>query len=55
MKPFRGQALSWQMADGVIELLLDREPCNEIGSATLDELEQFVGELEAVSKTDRTR
>ena len=36
------------MADGVVELLLDREPCNEIGSAALSELEQFVGELEAL-------
>ena len=49
MKPFRGQALSWQIAHGVIELLLDREPCNEIGSVTLGELERFVGELESLS------
>ena len=33
------------MADGAIELLLDRAPCNEIGSATLAELEQFVAAL----------
>ncbi len=46
MKPFRGKALSWHMADGVVELVLDREPCNEIGSATLTELEQFVSESE---------
>ncbi len=51
MKPFRGKALSWQMAEGVIELVLDREPCNEIGSATLTELEQFIGEFEALWKT----
>jgi enoyl-CoA hydratase/carnithine racemase len=51
MKPFHGHALSWQIADGVIELLLDRGPCNEIGSETLGELEQFVGELESLSKT----
>jgi hypothetical protein len=39
MKAFSGRTLSWQVTDGVIELLLDREPCNEIGSATLAELE----------------
>jgi enoyl-CoA hydratase/carnithine racemase len=44
MKAFKGKALSWHVADGVIELVLDREPCNEIGSTTLGELEQFVGE-----------
>jgi enoyl-CoA hydratase/carnithine racemase len=51
MKPFHGKALSWHMSDGVIELALDREPCNEIGSATLTELERFVGESEPVWKT----
>ncbi|HXT86923.1 MAG TPA: enoyl-CoA hydratase/isomerase family protein [Verrucomicrobiae bacterium] len=49
MKPFRGKALSWQLADGVIDLVLDREPCNEIGSSTLGELEQFIGEFESIS------
>lgn len=51
MKPFRGKALSWHMSEGVIELVLEREPCNEIGSATLTELEQFLGESEPVWKT----
>jgi enoyl-CoA hydratase len=41
MKQFRGQALSWAVKDGVIELVLHREPCNEIGSVCLEELEQF--------------
>src|SRR5215471_9576919 len=45
MKNFRGTALSWQVVDGTIELLLDRAPCNEIGSATLAELEQFTAAL----------
>lgn len=36
-----GSALSWKVADGVIELALHREPCNELGSASLDELEKF--------------
>jgi enoyl-CoA hydratase len=46
MKPFGGTTLSWSSASGVIELDLHRKPCNEIGSATLDELEQFVAALE---------
>jgi len=46
MTKHQGQALSWELKDGVIELALHREPCNEIGSLVLDELEQFVGALE---------
>src|SRR2546430_10103380 len=46
MKKFEGQALSWGLADGVVELALHREPCNEIGLLTLDELERFVAALE---------
>ncbi len=42
MKDFRGDTLSWSAEGGVIELVLDRAPCNEIGSATLVELEKFV-------------
>jgi len=45
MKQFRGQALSWAIKDGVIELALQREPCNEIGSLCLEELEQFTSAL----------
>jgi enoyl-CoA hydratase len=48
MKSFRGTTLSWQFADGLIELLLDQAPCNEIGSATLAELEQFTAALASV-------
>jgi enoyl-CoA hydratase len=51
MKTFAGKTLSWQVADGVIELVLDCEPCNEIGSATLGELEQFVGALDSLRKS----
>lgn len=46
MKSFRGKTLSWEFWDGAIELLLDRAPCNELGSATLAELEQFVAALD---------
>jgi enoyl-CoA hydratase/carnithine racemase len=37
--------LQWQIADGVIELALDRSPANEIGLAMLDDLERFVAAL----------
>jgi enoyl-CoA hydratase len=50
MKTFRGETLSWQVVDGAIELLLDRAPCNEIGSTTLVELEKFVTALEVLQK-----
>jgi enoyl-CoA hydratase len=50
MKTFRGETLSWQVVDGAIELLLDRAPCNEIGSTTLAELEKFVTALEVLQK-----
>ncbi len=46
MKDFKGQALSWDVKNGVIELLLHRPPCNELGSLSLGELEQFVAELD---------
>jgi len=49
MTKHSGQTLSWEMTDGLVELALHREPLNEIGSVTLDELERFVEELETVT------
>jgi enoyl-CoA hydratase/carnithine racemase len=46
MDHFKGQALSWKVKDGVIELALHREPCNEIGLLTLGELELLAAALE---------
>jgi len=37
--------MSWTLTDGVIELALHRAPCNELGSASLEELEKFVTAL----------
>jgi len=48
MKSFQGKTLSWQVVDGAIEVTLDRAPCNEIGLATLGELEQFTAALESL-------
>jgi enoyl-CoA hydratase len=46
MKHFQGKALSWNVTNGVIELALHREPCNELGSLSLEELERFTAALE---------
>jgi enoyl-CoA hydratase/carnithine racemase len=46
----KGQTLSWTQKDGVIELALHREPCNEIGSATLDDLERFAAALDELER-----
>jgi enoyl-CoA hydratase/carnithine racemase len=45
MNEFKGQTLSWQIVNGAIELALHRNPCNEIGSLTLEELEKFAAAL----------
>ena len=50
MIEFEGQTLSWQIVNGAIELALHRDPCNEIGSVTLDELEHFAAALPALGK-----
>ena len=50
MKTFQGQTLSWAQKDGVIEMALHREPCNEIGLATLDDLEQFAAALDELER-----
>ncbi len=42
METYQGETLSWELLEGRIELALHREPCNEIGSKTLEELERFV-------------
>jgi enoyl-CoA hydratase len=38
--------LAWTLSEGVIELALHRAPCNELGSTSLGELEEFVTALE---------
>ncbi len=50
MKNYKGQSLSWELKDGVVEVALHREPCNEIGSLTLEELEKFVAVLEKLNQ-----
>jgi enoyl-CoA hydratase/carnithine racemase len=49
VKSFTGKCLRWEWRDGVVELTLDREPANEIGTAMLAELEQFVAAFPALT------
>lgn len=49
MKSFTGKTLRWEWREGCIELTLDREPANEIGTAMLEELEVFVGAFGALA------
>jgi enoyl-CoA hydratase/carnithine racemase len=46
MKRYQGEALSWELNGGIVELALHREPANEIGTLMLKELETFVASLE---------
>jgi enoyl-CoA hydratase/carnithine racemase len=47
MTGHQGKSISWQMKDGVLELALHRAPCNEVGTAMLEELEGFITALSA--------
>ena len=51
MQEFKGQAISWELREGVVELLLHRPPCNELGSLSLTELEEFAAALDDVEKS----
>ncbi len=48
MDEYKGKTLSWRLADGVVELALDRPPANEIGLAMLEDLERFALSLSAL-------
>jgi enoyl-CoA hydratase/carnithine racemase len=49
MKSFSGKTLRWELRDGILEVTLDREPANEIGTAMLGELEKFVAAFPALT------
>ncbi len=49
MKQFRGQALSWEWREGIVEIALDHAPLNEIGTAMLQELEKFAAAIPELS------
>jgi enoyl-CoA hydratase len=48
VRAFNGEAISWELKEGVVELVLHRNPCNEIGSITLGELEKFAAAIQNV-------
>ena len=45
MTDFLEKNISWQINDSVLELALHRAPCNEMGTAMLEELERFARAL----------
>lgn len=51
MNSFSGKAVSWQVVGGVIEVTLHREPCNEIGTVVLGELEKLVSALPVLEQS----
>lgn len=51
VEQFKGQTLCWQRNGGVIELALYRTPCNELGSLSLGELQQFATALDVLEKS----
>jgi enoyl-CoA hydratase/carnithine racemase len=53
MNSFQGKTLSWTIANEVIEVALHHEPCNEIGSVTLEDLEQLARMLEGNQREAR--
>src|SRR6266446_4878671 len=48
MKHFTGKTLRWDWRDGIVELTLDHEPANEIGTETLADLETFAAAIPAL-------
>lgn len=48
VKEFRGAALRWEWRDAIVELTLDFEPLNEIGTVMLADLEKFVVAFEGL-------
>jgi enoyl-CoA hydratase/carnithine racemase len=50
MEQYKGEALSWVLNNGIIELSLHRAPCNELGSLSLEEMEAFAAALEGMQR-----
>ena len=39
---YQATTLSWSLDEGIIDLRLHRDPCNEIGTQTIEDLERFL-------------
>jgi enoyl-CoA hydratase len=50
MSEFKGKTISWQIVNGAVEVALHRDPCNEIGLLTLEELEKLAAALPDLAK-----
>jgi enoyl-CoA hydratase/carnithine racemase len=50
MKHFASKTLRWEWRDGVVELTLDHEPANEIGTETLADLEKFAAAIPVLAQ-----
>src|SRR5450631_578505 len=51
MKSFSGNAISWEVRDGAIEVALHREPANEIGTQSLEEFERLASALPVLEES----
>jgi enoyl-CoA hydratase/carnithine racemase len=49
MKHFAGKTLRWDWRESIVELTLDHEPANEIGTETLADLERFTAAIPALA------
>lgn len=49
MKTYAGKTLHWEWREGVVEVTLDHEPANEIGTAMLADLEKFASALDSLA------
>jgi len=50
VKDFKGRTLSWEWRDGIVEVVLDHAPANEIGTLMVADLEAFVAAIPALAK-----
>src|SRR5215471_2201028 len=51
MHSYKGKAISWELVNGVVELALHREPCNEMGTLFLSELERLTAALPSLEES----
>jgi enoyl-CoA hydratase/carnithine racemase len=49
MKHFAGKTLRWEWRDGIVELTLDHQPANEIGTEMLADLEKFAAAIPSLA------
>jgi enoyl-CoA hydratase/carnithine racemase len=50
VKSFKGQTLSWEWREGVLEIVFDHAPANEIGTLMVADLEKFVAAIPTLAK-----